>query len=172
VSGPVTIGCQTTCCVQLIRGIRHCANSGPSTSQLYRQGVGCVLLPHTRTHCMPTERWQSLLCTACRPLTRAVKDVSVCMLAGVFQRYASLQQVCARCRNARQMGKRKSSKPPPKKQKPKLATQFACPFCNTDNSVSCQFDRARDIGTVSCNACQVRHCDPRCTCNSQCMQLS
>lgn len=52
------------------------------------------------------------------------------------------------------MGKRKSSKPPPKKQKPKLATQFACPFCNTDNSVSCQFDRARDIGTVSCNACQ------------------
>lgn len=53
------------------------------------------------------------------------------------------------------MGKRKSSKPPPKKQKPKLATQFACPFCNTDNSVSCQFDRARDIGTVSCNACQV-----------------
>lgn len=58
------------------------------------------------------------------------------------------------------MGKRKSSKPPPKKQRPKLATQFACPFCNTDNSVSCQFDRARDIGTVSCNACQVRIAGP------------
>ncbi len=53
------------------------------------------------------------------------------------------------------MGKRKSSKPPPKKQRPKLATTFACPFCNSDNSVFCQFDRARDIGTVTCNACQV-----------------
>ena len=34
-------------------------------------------------------------------------------------------------------GKRKSSKkPPPKKKVPKLATTFACPFCNHPSSVS------------------------------------
>mmetsp|Transcript_4213 Transcript_4213/g.12170 ORF Transcript_4213/g.12170 Transcript_4213/m.12170 type:complete len:89 (+) Transcript_4213:238-504(+) len=52
------------------------------------------------------------------------------------------------------MGKRKSSKPPPKKQKPKLATTFSCPFCNSDGSVSCNFDRDREVGTVACNVCQ------------------
>lgn len=52
------------------------------------------------------------------------------------------------------MGKRKSSKPPPKKQKPKLATTFACPFCNSDSSISCQFDRVREVGTVSCSVCK------------------
>ena len=59
------------------------------------------------------------------------------------------------------MGKRKSSKPPPKKQRPKLATSFSCPFCNSDSSVTCQFDRVREVGTVACSVCQVRQCIPR-----------
>jgi transcription elongation factor Elf1 len=53
------------------------------------------------------------------------------------------------------MGKRKSSKPPPKKQKPKLDVAFNCPFCNSSKSVSCLFDWDREIGTVQCQVCQV-----------------
>jgi len=33
-------------------------------------------------------------------------------------------------------GKRKSSKPPPKKVQPKLAKQFTCPFCNNEKTVT------------------------------------
>jgi hypothetical protein len=33
-------------------------------------------------------------------------------------------------------GKRKSSKPPPKKVAPKLDKLFTCPFCNHEKSVS------------------------------------
>jgi len=32
-------------------------------------------------------------------------------------------------------GKRKSSKPPPKKVAPKLEKTFTCPFCNNERSV-------------------------------------
>ena len=53
------------------------------------------------------------------------------------------------------MGKRKSSKPPPKKQKPKLEKFFSCPFCNSDKTVSATFDWERQIGTVNCTVCQV-----------------
>ena len=53
------------------------------------------------------------------------------------------------------MGKRKSSKPPPKKQKPKLEKFFSCPFCNSDKTVSAVFDWERQIGTVNCTVCQV-----------------
>ena len=53
------------------------------------------------------------------------------------------------------MGKRKSSaKPPPKKARPKLATQFACPFCNADKSVSCELDREANVGAVKCVQCK------------------
>lgn len=51
------------------------------------------------------------------------------------------------------MGKRKSSKPPPKKAVAKLDTTFSCPFCNSDKSVSCQMDWDNEVGIVSCNAC-------------------
>eukprot|EP00891_Asterochloris_glomerata_P003064 jgi/Astpho2/3064/e_gw1.00051.317.1_t len=45
------------------------------------------------------------------------------------------------------MGKRKSSaKPPPKKQRPKLAATFNCPFCNSNNTVACTLDRDRGAG--------------------------
>ena len=37
-------------------------------------------------------------------------------------------------------GKRKSSKPPPKKLAPKLAKLFTCPFCNNEKSVSAKLD--------------------------------
>jgi transcription elongation factor Elf1 len=79
------------------------------------------------------------------------------------------------------MGKRKSSaKAPPKKQRPKLETTFACPFCNagksqehlstphsfdsldfsrlpplllSEKSVHCDMDRERSVGEVKCNEC-------------------
>lgn len=51
------------------------------------------------------------------------------------------------------MGKRKSSKPPPKKQRAKLDTQFNCPFCNSENSVGAELDFDRGVGTVSCSMC-------------------
>lgn len=53
------------------------------------------------------------------------------------------------------MGKRKCSKPPPKKQRPKLEKFFSCPFCNSDKTVSAAFDWERQIGTVNCTVCQV-----------------
>lgn len=59
------------------------------------------------------------------------------------------------------MGKRKSSKPPPKKQRPKLEKFFSCPFCNSDKTVSATFDWERQIGTVNCTVCQVC-CSAKC----------
>jgi len=58
------------------------------------------------------------------------------------------------------MGKRKSSKPPPKKQKPKLEKFFSCPFCNSDKTVSAVFDWEREIGTVNCTVCQATYSTP------------
>lgn len=51
------------------------------------------------------------------------------------------------------MGKRKSTKAPPKKQRPKLDTTFNCPFCNASKSVSCTLDHDREIGTAKCSLC-------------------
>lgn len=55
------------------------------------------------------------------------------------------------------MGKRKSSKPPPKKQRPKLDIAFNCPFCNTNKSVSCALDWDKEVGTVSCTVCSAKY---------------
>ena len=43
------------------------------------------------------------------------------------------------------MGKRKSSKPPPKKQRPKLDVSFSCPFCNSDKSVTATMDWNNEV---------------------------
>jgi len=51
------------------------------------------------------------------------------------------------------MGKRKSSKPPPTKQKPKLDATFNCPFCNSGKSVSAVMDRESEQGQISCSVC-------------------
>ncbi len=51
------------------------------------------------------------------------------------------------------MGKRKSSKPPPKKKRPTLDSTFNCPFCNSSKSVSAQLDQDRGVGTVTCSVC-------------------
>ena len=53
------------------------------------------------------------------------------------------------------MGKRKSSKPPPKKIRPKLDKTFNCPFCNSAKSVSCTMDWDVAQGTVNCSVCNV-----------------
>jgi len=47
------------------------------------------------------------------------------------------------------MGKRKSSKPPPKKQKPKLDVSFSCPFCNSDKSVQATMDWTNEVRTYT-----------------------
>jgi len=53
------------------------------------------------------------------------------------------------------MGKRKSSKPPPKKVKPKLDKAFNCPFCNSAKSVTATMDWEVAQGTVNCTICHV-----------------
>ena len=45
------------------------------------------------------------------------------------------------------MGKRKSSKPPPKKQRPKLDVAFNCPFCNSNKSVTATLDYDAEVRT-------------------------
>ncbi|GLJ24675.1 hypothetical protein SUGI_0472680 [Cryptomeria japonica] len=52
------------------------------------------------------------------------------------------------------MGKRKSSKAPPKKKQEKLSTVFSCPFCNHDGSVECKMDKKDFIGEAKCRICQ------------------
>ena len=51
------------------------------------------------------------------------------------------------------MGKRKSKAPPPKKVQPKLDTQFTCPFCNHDKSVTAKLDFQQYKGLVECSVC-------------------
>ncbi|KAG5366693.1 Transcription elongation factor 1 [Yarrowia sp. B02] len=51
------------------------------------------------------------------------------------------------------MGKRKSSSAPAKKVKQTLATQFACLFCNHNDSVVCSMDKKMGIGNLSCKVC-------------------
>lgn len=55
------------------------------------------------------------------------------------------------------MGKRKSSKPPPKKVRPKLDKAFNCPFCNSAKSVAATMDWEVAQGTVSCTVCHVSY---------------
>ncbi|KYQ91094.1 elongation factor 1 [Tieghemostelium lacteum] len=51
------------------------------------------------------------------------------------------------------MGKRKSSKPPPKKAVPKLAKQFDCPFCDHTQTVECTLDKGQGVALCrTCNA--------------------
>lgn len=76
--------------------------------------------------------------------------------AGVTSRRASR----ARTRARDIMGKRKSSKPPPKKVAPKVDTQFTCPFCNHDKSVFARLDHVAEKGLVECGVCGQRY-----TCN-------
>ncbi|KAK9843947.1 hypothetical protein WJX81_000188 [Elliptochloris bilobata] len=54
------------------------------------------------------------------------------------------------------MGKRKSSKPPPKTQRPKLDIAFNCPFCNSNKSVTATLDYDAGVGSVVCNTCNER----------------
>lgn len=51
------------------------------------------------------------------------------------------------------MGKRSSTKAPPKKQRPKLDLTFNCPFCNSSKSVTCLLDREAEKGTAKCSVC-------------------
>lgn len=52
------------------------------------------------------------------------------------------------------MGKKKSSQKPVKREKPKLDTIFNCPMCNSANSVTCEMDKDRMIGQVTCKDCR------------------
>jgi transcription elongation factor Elf1 len=47
------------------------------------------------------------------------------------------------------MGKRKSSKPPPKKVRPKLDVSFNCPFCNSNKSVTATMDWDGEVRSPS-----------------------
>jgi transcription elongation factor Elf1 len=55
------------------------------------------------------------------------------------------------------MGKRKSSKPVEKRERPKLETIFPCPLCGGHNTVTCSFDRPKQLATVTCVECQSRY---------------
>jgi hypothetical protein len=57
-------------------------------------------------------------------------------MARVTSRSAPHAGAAPRLAAARPQGKRKSSKPPPKKVAPKLDKLFTCPFCNHEKSVS------------------------------------
>ncbi|UJR08151.1 hypothetical protein I4U23_012427 [Adineta vaga] len=54
------------------------------------------------------------------------------------------------------MGKRKSNrKPPPKQKRVEALTQaFACPFCSHDRSCEVKIDRKANVGTIECRMCQ------------------
>ncbi|GHP06330.1 hypothetical protein PPROV_000507700 [Pycnococcus provasolii] len=55
------------------------------------------------------------------------------------------------------MGKRKTSKAPPKKPRPKLSTTFNCPFCNHEKSVVAKMDLEKGLGIVECGRCGKSH---------------
>ncbi len=50
-------------------------------------------------------------------------------------------------------GKRKSSKPPPKKIMPRVDTTFSCPFCNHSKAVVAKMDHLTENGLVECTVC-------------------
>lgn len=53
------------------------------------------------------------------------------------------------------MGRRKKSsvKKAVKRQRPKVSTQFKCPFCNHDDSVEAMMDYERQTGNLKCRVC-------------------
>lgn len=51
------------------------------------------------------------------------------------------------------MGGKKSSAKPAPKIKPKLASQFNCPFCSHANSVEVKMDRRAQVGYLKCRVC-------------------
>jgi transcription elongation factor Elf1 len=51
------------------------------------------------------------------------------------------------------MGKKKSTTPAVKMERPKLETVFPCPLCGGHNTVTCKFDREQKLGTVTCSEC-------------------
>jgi transcription elongation factor Elf1 len=55
------------------------------------------------------------------------------------------------------MGKRKSSKPPPKKAVEKIPTQFNCPYCNHENSVECEIRKVDKQAVLECRICMERY---------------
>eukprot|EP00898_Chlorokybus_atmophyticus_P009202 jgi/Chlat1/9283/Chrsp99S09298 len=55
------------------------------------------------------------------------------------------------------MGKRKSSKAPPKKAMQKVPTTFNCPFCNHEGSVECRLDREKEFGELHCRICNEKY---------------
>ncbi|EGG16737.1 elongation factor 1 [Cavenderia fasciculata] len=56
------------------------------------------------------------------------------------------------------MGKRKSSKPPPKKKViGKIPKYFDCPFCDHSQSVECIIKRENGIGTATCRKCNANY---------------
>ena len=59
-----------------------------------------------------------------------------------------------------QQGKRKSSKPPPKKVAPKVDTTFTCPYWNHEKSVIAKMDHLTEKGLVECTVCGQKY-----TCN-------
>ncbi|CAF1094453.1 unnamed protein product [Didymodactylos carnosus] len=54
------------------------------------------------------------------------------------------------------MGKRKSKRKPPPKQKriKPLETYFSCPFCGHDRSCEVKIDRKANVGTIECRMCR------------------
>jgi transcription elongation factor Elf1 len=55
------------------------------------------------------------------------------------------------------MGKKKSSTPAVKRERPKLDTVFPCPLCGGHNSVSVKFDRPKGLATVECKDCNAKY---------------
>ena len=52
------------------------------------------------------------------------------------------------------MGGKKSSAKPAPKVKPKLATQFNCPFYSHSDSIEVKMDRKGQVGSLKCRVCQ------------------
>ena len=55
------------------------------------------------------------------------------------------------------MGKKKSSAPVAKRPKLKVDTVFSCPACNKADSVTCEMDFNRKLGTVTCKNCKASY---------------
>ncbi|CAF0830848.1 unnamed protein product [Rotaria sordida] len=60
------------------------------------------------------------------------------------------------------MGKRKSKRKPPPKQKrvEALSLVFPCPFCSHDRSCEVKIDRKANVGTIECRMCLETYSTP------------
>ncbi len=123
-----------------------------------REGVGCcaralrppaLACPSARRGCAPQAAlaWRTarrcVLRRAAREASAALAMVRGCIRCAVqlpahaaHWRAGLLLHVRWHADAPRAQGKRKSSKPPPKKVAPKLDKLFTCPFCNHEKSVS------------------------------------